>query len=298
MKKSTKMFMMAGNGNNSEEMENRFRDRRGREHYDNGRFAPMSRAEGGRYELRNEFEDNGRNNQTNYRGGNGRSNQMYSEEEEDGEARMNYRGGNYRTNNREGGGKSRSNREGGGNARMNYRAESDGERRNEPRNDGIAIWNMEPTMGGEYWPRYPHVPPYGDRMDAIGFDREPMIGTTNHMGEESERRSMRNSYAAGNMKLTPEMAEEWTAAMVNEDGTKGPHWTQEQAKKVMSQRGIVYDPLSFWVILNAMYSDYCAIAKKHGVNTLDFYVDITKAWLGDKDAVDNKAAMYYECIVK
>ena len=264
MKKSTKMFMMAGNGNNSEEMENRFRDRRGREHYDNGRFAPMSRAEGGRYELRNENEDNG---------------------------------GNHRTNNREGGGNSRTNRE-GGNARMNYREEPEVERRNEPRNDGIAVWNMEPTMGGEYWPRYPHVPPYGDRMGTIGFDREPMMGTTNHMGEESERRSMRNGYAAGNMKLTQEMAEEWTSAMVNEDGTKGPHWTQEQAKKVMSQRGIVYDPLAFWAMLNAMYSDYCGIAKKHGVNTLDFYVDITKAWLGDKDAVDNKAAVYYECIVK
>lgn len=243
MKKSTKMFMMAGNGNNSEEMENRFRDRRGREHYDNGRFAPMSRAEGGRYELRNEFEDNG-------------------------------------------------------NARINYRAESEGERRNEPRNDGIAVWNMEPTMGGEYWPRYPHVPPYSDRMDTIGFDREPMMGTTNHMGEESERHPMRNGYAAGNMKLTPEMAEEWTSMMVNEDGTKGPHWTQEQAKKVMSQRGIVYDPLAFWVILNAMYSDYCSVFKKHGVNNIDFYTDLTTAWLNDSDAVKDKAAAYYNCVVK
>ena len=30
----------------------------------------------------------------------------------------------------------------------------------------------------------------------------------------------------------------------------------------------------------------------------DVYVDLAKAWIDDKDAVPNKALMYYECIVK
>ena len=53
MKRSTKMLMMAGGNKRDQEYnrgyrmeygpEDKFRDRRGREHYDNGRYAPQSR---------------------------------------------------------------------------------------------------------------------------------------------------------------------------------------------------------------------------------------------------------------
>ena len=52
MKRSTKMLMMAGGNKRDQEYnrgyrmeygpEDKFRDRRGREHYDNGRYAPQS----------------------------------------------------------------------------------------------------------------------------------------------------------------------------------------------------------------------------------------------------------------
>lgn len=51
-------------------------------------------------------------------------------------------------------------------------------------------------------------------------------------------------------------------------------------------------------VKRSVYSDYCAVAKKHGVNNVDFYADLAKAWLHDKDAVKDKAAAYYEYIVK
>jgi len=46
-----------------------------------------------------------------------------------------------------------------------------------------------------------------------------------------------------------------------------------------------------------MYSDYSKPAKKFGVNTMDFYVCMAKAWLDDPDAPAGKTARYYECVV-
>lgn len=94
-------------------------------------------------------------------------------------------------------------------------------------------------------------------------------------------------------------AQEWVKKMDNADGTKGPHWTMEQAKQIMAQRKIGLDPLKYWVTLNMIYSDYSPVAKKHGLGgNLDFYADMAKAFLEDKDAQPEKLALYYKYIVK
>ena len=95
------------------------------------------------------------------------------------------------------------------------------------------------------------------------------------------------------------MAEEWASKLQNEDGSSGPHWTMEQAKRIMAQRNLSLDPTEFWIAINLIYSDFSPVAKKHGVGgNLDFYVDMAKAFLNDKDAGPNKIARYYECVVK
>lgn len=94
-------------------------------------------------------------------------------------------------------------------------------------------------------------------------------------------------------------ARAWTQKMKNADGTQGPHWTLEQAKQIMAQRKIGLDPVQFWVTLNMIYSDYSPVAKKHGLGgSLDFYADMAKAFLDDKDAKPNKLSRYYENIVQ
>ena len=93
-----------------------------------------------------------------------------------------------------------------------------------------------------------------------------------------------------------EMSRTWTAKMSNADGTKGPHWTFEQCKKLMEQYSVSYDPCSFWATLNMVYSDYCAVARKHGVNKDVFYIDLAKAFLMDADAKPDKLARYYEYV--
>lgn len=239
------------------EIDNRFRDRRGRERYDDGRFSPVTSRRGGRRGGRRE-------------GGNM---EMYAAGERGGN-----RGGNR-------GGSMEINGYRGGEMRRGARMEDDDD---------------EEEMRGDFWPYPPIIPPYGggDNLNEIGFERG-MDAHYEGFDEMKNRRSEKeHGHAMGAEEFNHETAREWTSSMHNEDGTTGPHWTMDQAKQVMAQRGIKHDPAAFWAILNAMYSDYCAVFKKHGVNNMDFYVDMTNAWLDDKDAVEDKAGAYYEYVVK
>ena len=99
--------------------------------------------------------------------------------------------------------------------------------------------------------------------------------------------------------LSMESAEKWTDSMCNEDGSKGPHWTIDQAKQIMEQREIEADPIEWWASINMIYSDFYEVAKKHNVcGSVDFFADMANAFLKDKDVRPGKAARYYECVVK
>lgn len=221
------------------DVESRFRDRRGREHYDNGRFAPM----------RNEMGYEGP-----YSGGN-----RYDIDVN----------------------------------RYEYKAPEENYR-NEVRGDYDSD-RIGDTRGEE-----------GGNMRMIGFGRElyndmrsdasvPSYREGDHMTGNKPRKGG----AKSSMGMDENMAREWTSEMENEDGTKGPHWNIEQIKKVMEQRNTTGDPVEFWVAMNMMYSDYCKVAKKLGVNSVDFYAEMAKAFLEDKDTgVPDKLTAYYESIVK
>jgi hypothetical protein len=99
--------------------------------------------------------------------------------------------------------------------------------------------------------------------------------------------------------LTRELADEWASHMENADGTVGAHWTFEQAKQVQAQKNIPGDPVAFWIALNASYSDLYNVAKKYGVDNINFYSDYSVAfWLDDADAVSDKLAQYYTHVVR
>ena len=216
------------------EPETRFRDRRGREHYDNGRYAPQNNYGA---EMRGENEMENRRGQR--RG----------------------RDGRFRA-------------EGNGGMRSAYDEED------EYRMNTIGFGNRD-------YPE-PVWQEGGARIDnGGGHEMERRSGTREHGG----------AYAEGG-EFTEQTAREWTSRMQNGDGTTGPHWPMEQTKQLMQQRGINAEPAEFFAILNSVYSDYYKVAKKHNVHNLDFYIDMAKAWLEDKDAVPGKVAAYYECVVK
>ena len=100
--------------------------------------------------------------------------------------------------------------------------------------------------------------------------------------------------------FTKEDAEHWTAKMENEDGTTGAHWTMEQTGQVAAIAGAHYAPWVWYAALNMMYSDYYAVAAKYGLDRPEFYADLAKAFLDDKDAggPEQKSAAYYHGIAK
>ena len=184
-------------------------------------------------------------------------------------------------------------------------------------------------MGNYESPMYPY---YGGGMEIEGRTKwntpqydEPAIKNTGRRvlgfsgGDESFKRSPDEmqrysgdemTYRSGSMEhgrgssdsympLNKDMADMWLKGMNNEDGTHGPHWSLEQAKQLMAQKHVDCDPIEFWAALNMVYSDYVKVAKKHGVGgNLDFYVDMAKAFLDDKDAKDDKIGRYFAYVVQ
>lgn len=123
-----------------------------------------------------------------------------------------------------------------------------------------------------------------------------------HGDEMAHRRSdMARGYGRSEAvpPMTREMAEEWMDSIRNEDGTRGPHWSIEQVKALMKQKGISGDPMRVWLAMNAEYSDMVAVNKKYGIDKPEYYLDAATArWLNDADAVHDKQAAYYTYVVK
>lgn len=104
-------------------------------------------------------------------------------------------------------------------------------------------------------------------------------------------------------EMTRETAERWVASMRNEDPEKptGGKWTADELRPLAQKCGVPTEGETFWefyAMTNAMYSDYSEVAKKYGVKTPDFFAAMAKAWMHDKDAREDKTAMYYRDIVK
>lgn len=99
--------------------------------------------------------------------------------------------------------------------------------------------------------------------------------------------------------FTEDDAKAWTAKMENEDGTVGEHWTMEQTGQVAAIAGAHYEPWIWYAALNMMYSDYYSVAAKYGLDRPEFYADLAKAFLMDKDAggAEAKMAGYYHGVV-
>ncbi len=132
----------------------------------------------------------------------------------------------------------------------------------------------------------------------IGFG-----GNSETKGDRSEMNSRNIQFygskhnKSSSKELTKEKAQEWTKKMKNSDGSSGPHWKMEQTNALMEKLGVSLNPIEFYVAANMMYSDYCAVAKKFGLDTPDFYGHMAKAFLEDKDAGSDKLKKYFEEVV-
>lgn len=100
--------------------------------------------------------------------------------------------------------------------------------------------------------------------------------------------------------FTEAEAKRWTEHMENDDGSKGPHWTLEQATAVANSIGVHVDPWIWFAALNMEYSDNFEVAQKYGLDRPEYYADLAKAFLFDEDGGGPKAkiAGYYHGIVE
>lgn len=208
--------------NGGTEIENRFRDRRGREHYDSGRYAPMRSAYDG-------------GSMGGYDGG-----EMMHPIPPIHESGTGYR---Y---------------DGGGNRMIGF------------------------AGGKELQSNY--------RMDASHQNRDEM---------EHRTSTKKPGYSGSDVQpMNREKAQQWVRKMKNADGSTGEHWTYDQTTQVMKQRNIDCDPAEFYATMNMLWSDYGKVAEKFGVSNVEYWAELSKAFLMDKDAEDEKLMLYYECIVK
>ena len=248
------------------EAESRFRDRRGREHYDDGRFAPMRNDTN--IEIEGRFRDD--------RGGE-RFEDRRGASMTGGYARTDYGMNRY--------------------PGMPFPVYRDTDmRRGDTGMDRIGF-DANRDRGAEY-PASSHwdgSPDY--RSDAGYMPRNEM----EHHGS-----SRMSGYAAGadedgygaSMSMTKSKAESWVHSMRSASGQQGQHYSMDQAKQIMQRHGLDCDPLEFYVAINMMKSDYGKVAKKMGVDKEEFYACMADAFLNDEDAQDGKLMRYYRGVVK
>lgn len=103
--------------------------------------------------------------------------------------------------------------------------------------------------------------------------------------------------------LTTREIYEWAAQLENEDGSTGAHWDIAQTNSAAESIGVRFEqvtPEEWYLAMNMMYSDYCETANRYGVGMVDFFAEMAKAFLFDKDAGSpkEKLAGYYHGIAE
>ena len=192
------------------------------------------------------------------------------------------------------------------------------------RDEGVVRYEYEGrggSMGDHRRSReYDYDRDYGRedmRMDDRGYDygyehERDMRGgydRRNDYADYARRRDRRGRYMRdrGEHELeffTMEDVEDWKHEMKNEDGSHGEHFTKEHVKQAASMAGIdvhEFGEIPFCLAMNMMYSDYCKVAQKYGVDRPEFYAEMAKAFLKDKDfhgEPEEKLYLYYKCIVE
>lgn len=139
---------------------------------------------------------------------------------------------------------------------------------------------------------------YGDMRDYpdYGYDRDYA---------EYDDYAMNDYGKSEYGKLSHEDIENWKKHLENQDGTRGEHFKKEHVTQAARQIGVTPEQYGnehiFGLVMNMMYADYCGVAKKFGLDRPDFYAEMAKAFLNDKDfggRPEEKVYLYYKCIAE
>ncbi|MBQ0067363.1 MAG: hypothetical protein KBS60_04160 [Phascolarctobacterium sp.] len=151
-----------------------------------------------------------------------------------------------------------------------------------------STYPMRDNMSRE---EYKPVVGFGDRDMRVMY---PSI--RNEMGSIAGTMERGHGEVESYPKATREIAEGWLKSMKNFVGTSRVHWSYEQSKEAMTEGGFTADPIDWWVALKMMYSDYHKVAKRMGIDNIDFYAAMADAFLNDPDAGEDKLSTYMYCV--
>ena len=99
------------------------------------------------------------------------------------------------------------------------------------------------------------------------------------------------------------MAMKAISKMQNEDGTIGQHWSLPETTQLANRYGISlsterFNKYDWFVALNMVYSDYCAIIRNIQINDpTKFFVELAKYWIKDKDVDEGKMWYYFKYVM-
>lgn len=160
------------------------------------------------------------------------------------------------------------------------------------------VWPYAPGMtDGERYTNY-------GREDAT--DRQIGFGAAMHMDGGQQHRQMQRGSTGMMQEELPELDEEtaimWVDSMQGEDRSKpkGGKWTIEQLEPLAKKYGIPTkgpERWQFYAVVNAMYADYCEVAKAYNITSPDFYAKMALAFIRDKDALPGKVERYLRYVV-
>lgn len=154
--------------------------------------------------------------------------------------------------------------------------------------EGDVVFNRVPPV---YRPEEGYRYNGDDRM--IGF----YGGGRDELAERREQ--LRHGRAEHHARpMDRQTAQMWVRGMHNADGSTGEHWSYDQTTQLMRQKGIDCDPAEFYAAINMLWSDYGMVAKKTGQDNADYWAEMAKAFLSDKDANPDKLSLYREYIAK
>lgn len=163
---------------------------------------------------------------------------------------------------------------------------------------------------------------YGDMRDMHYGERQGNFRPVEAMGyftgyyggEQDYARGGRRDYGydynydyAGDYgeRLSKEELEHWKKKLMQEIDEKDKQFfTKEQISQKARQMGVEmkdYNEEELVVATAMVYTDYCKTAKKYIGNNMDFFVELARDWLEDKDTEvkgGEKLAVYYDCIVE
>lgn len=139
--------------------------------------------------------------------------------------------------------------------------------------------------------RIEHVKKHGDCPGDVR-DMAMLLYVMDHLEDDGE-----------GQHITRDQAKKWVDAMHGEDPgvMHGGKWTMEQIEPVAIKYGVqpgTEEFIELYLVMNALYNDYFAIAKKYNVLTPEFFADLAMAFIHDRDAVPGKVWRYFMHVVK